>query len=489
ANREAVNYLTRALELIERLPEAERVALRLPVFEQLGVARHSMGDTKQAVEDFAALAECARELGQAAGEARALFYLASSLVWLDRARCMDAAGRAFELCLHLRGEPAPSQARGGYGYWHALLRGWRAQDARICAEALSAARSAGERSLLPSLVGRQAYFQCLQSEYRAASDTAREGQQLAAEAGNAYEYLFCLYYRAWSLLHLGQWGEAHSVVRDGIQMAQKNGHEIWVILFQLVLAWLHEQGCDFERARELCEQSLLQLQKTNYRYGQLLAHTLLGIAHLGLEQYEPAFLSFSDATRGMEREGISDWLLQMPLRQGLSQYWFARRDFTQARTQAETLCAMAAGPGERTYLAQGRRLLAEIAMEARDWTRAEMEVSQALAAIDEAEAPLARWRVCATAARLYEQLGRKTDAARCRMKSAAVLRRLADSPGEAGELRQSLVTHPQVQFILGRAEGGSWHRPSHACSPAALLIRFAHPPHDRQPSSPQVAAR
>ncbi|MGH9843627.1 MAG: ATP-binding protein, partial [Blastocatellia bacterium] len=229
ANREAVSYLTRALELIERLPEAERNALRLPVFEQLGVARHSMGDARQAVEDFAALARCAREQDQVAGEARALFYLASSLVWLDRARCLDAAGRAFELCLHLRNEPAPSQVRGGGGgYWHALLRGWRAEDASICAEALSAARGAGERSLLVLLVGRQAYFQCLQSEYRAASGTAREGQQLAAEAGNAYEYLFCLYYRAWSLLHLGQWGEARGVAWDGIQMAEKNGHKIWV---------------------------------------------------------------------------------------------------------------------------------------------------------------------------------------------------------------------------------------------------------------------
>ncbi len=447
ANREAVNYLTRALELIERLPEAERVALRLPALEQLGVARHSMGETRQAVEDFAALAECARELGQVAGEARALFYLASSQLWLDRARCLEAAGRAFDLCLHLPGAPATTQARGDCGYWHALLRGWRSEDARICAEALSAARGAGERSLLTSLVGRQAYFQCLQSEYRVACDTAREGRQLAAEAGNAYEYLFCLYYQAWSLLHLGQWGEAHGVVWDGIRMAQKNGHEIWGSLFQLVLAWLHEQGCDFGRARELCEQSLRQLQQTSYKYGQLLAHTLLGIAHLGLEQYEPAFLCFSEVIRGMEREGIRDWLLQMPLHQGLSQYWLAQRDFAQARAQAETLCAMAAGPGERTYLAQGRRLLAEIAMAARDWTRAETEVSQALATIDETEAPLAQWRVHATAARLYEQLGRKADAARCRMKSAAALRRLADSLGEAGELRQSLLTHPRIQLI------------------------------------------
>ncbi|MGH9842519.1 MAG: hypothetical protein ACREEM_27575, partial [Blastocatellia bacterium] len=199
-------------------------------------------------------------------------------------------------------------------------------------------------------------------------------------------------------------------------------------------------------------QSLRQLQQTNYRYGQLLAHTLLGMAHLGLEQYEPAFRCFDEVTRGMEREGIGDWLLQMPLRYGLSQYWLSQRDFTEARAQAETLCAMAAAAGEKAYLAQGRRLLAEIAMEAGDWTRAEMEASRALAAIDEAEAPVARWRVYATAARLYEQLGRETDAAHCWMKSAAAIWQLADSPGETGELRQSLLTHPQVRLILDRVE-------------------------------------
>jgi hypothetical protein len=45
ANPEAIGYLTRALELAGRLPEAEGASTRAAVLEQRGVVRQAMGDT------------------------------------------------------------------------------------------------------------------------------------------------------------------------------------------------------------------------------------------------------------------------------------------------------------------------------------------------------------------------------------------------------------------------------------------------------------
>jgi hypothetical protein len=50
----------------------------------------------------------------------------------------------------------------------------------------------------------------------------------------------------------------------------------------------------------------------------------------------------------------------------------------QARREAELVCELAAGPGERTYLALGHRVLAEIAMAEKDWVEAEAAVSRSL---------------------------------------------------------------------------------------------------------------
>ena len=81
--------------------------------------------------------------------------------------------------------------------------------------------------------------------------------------------------------------------------------------------------------------------------------------------------------------------------------------------------------GERTYLALGRRVLAEAALAERDGATADRELSHALDAIAEHEAPLAEWKVCATAARSEEAHGRQPRAQAYWARGVAALDRLA----------------------------------------------------------------
>ena len=118
-----------------------------------------------------------------------------------------------------------------------------------------------------------------------------------------------------------------------------------------------------------------------------------------------------------------DWILRLLLHDGLSRYWLAQGELAQARREAEALRELAAPPGERSYLALAHRTLAEIAMAAGRWDEAENEVSRALAALEGKDAPSAEWRVCATAAQLYEQLGHIAEAARHWRRSADALDR------------------------------------------------------------------
>jgi hypothetical protein len=134
----------------------------------------------------------------------------------------------------------------------------------------------------------------------------------------------------------------------------------------------------------------------------------------------------------------------MPLHLGLSEYWLAQGAFERARQEARHLCVLAMQPGERTYLALGKRALAAIALAEQEWEQAEAELSQALAVLEGAEAPLAAWRVYATGAQLSEQRGRSTEALRYWTRSAAVLTQLADSLGNVPELRQSLLAYLPV---------------------------------------------
>jgi hypothetical protein len=152
---------------------------------------------------------------------------------------------------------------------------------------------------------------------------------------------------------------------------------------------------------------------------------------------------------------LLDWILQMPLALGLSECWLRQGKFAQASQAANRLCTVAAQPGERTYLALGRRMLAEIALTQRKWDEAEREVAHALAALEGAEAPLAEWRVYATAALLHAQRRRNAEADRYWTRSAAVLQRLADSLEDEVELRHALLAHPSVRVIFHRARSSS----------------------------------
>lgn len=389
--------------------------------------------------------------------------MTGALYWGDRQQCLAILDQALEVSQRMKDGLLRAHTRGACGFWILELRGWRDEDAQACAAAAEAARQAGDGVLLSLHLVRYAYFQCLRSDYRAACRTAEEGLQLALEVGHVHYYLIGQCYRARALLHLGEWGEMRRVLREALEMAERNSHHLWTMHLQLLMAWLYEQACAFEGTQALCEQALKQAREVEYGYGLRLGLILQGSAHLGLAQHEDAFRCFREvAPRGEDEPSRLDWILHMQLCHGLSDYWLTRKEFGRARQEAERLCELAARPGERTYLALGRRALAEIALAERDWEQAEGELAQALAVLEGGEAPLAAWQVYATAAQLHQQRGRRAEADRYWRQGAAILRQLADSLGDADELRQSLLTHPPVQAILRRARA-TFQRRTRSC--------------------------
>ncbi|HEY6381183.1 MAG TPA: hypothetical protein VIY07_05205 [Pseudolabrys sp.] len=456
ANREAIAYLSRALELLERWPETERTEVRIAMLEEVGLARIAMGEMVAAAEDFAALADYAREQGRIEDEAKASDHIATALSWVDRERCLAAAERYVTLSRSADNELLQADARGCWGYWQVLFLAWGDDHAEAIKQANAAARRAGSQKKGGLRVARLSFIESLQSQYPAACRTAEEGAQLALELSDAHSFLLSQYYLAWGLLHSGHWGEMRRILDHGLEMADRNESPRWTVLFKLELAWLYEQAFDFEAARDICEQAQKQARNIGHPYTESLSLILLGMARLGLGRREAAFRCFSEVAERMERERVlMDWILRLLLHDGLSRYWLTQGKHERARREAETLRDLAALPGERTYLALAHRMLAEVALAAQQLGDAENEISRALAVLEGAEAPLAELRVCATAGRLYEQLGRTTEAADHKRQSAETLNRLADSLDKADQLRQSLLNGHVSMLLSGYASPSS----------------------------------
>jgi tetratricopeptide (TPR) repeat protein len=446
ANQEAVGYVSRALDIAERLPDGERVAARLGLLKQLGLLRRSMGAVRDSIEDFTARARYAREHGRDDEEVRALLELASVLSWVDRDRSFAAIEQALAVAPRVDDVSMQAHVRGSHAFQRILLRGWRDEDAETCRLSPDIVRRVGERRVLSLHVGRYAYLQSHRSEYRAACRTAEEGLRLAVEVSDAYHYMAAQFHRAWALLHLGEWGELRRVLRDGLEMAERNGHDLWARAFRFQTAWLLTHV-----ARALCERE--RQPGAELRLGKFMGSIVVGFAELGAGRYAAARRAFEEVTGQPEKDrpALMDWILNMPLRLGLGQYWLARRQFGRARGELQRLCRLAATCSERTYLALGRQALAEAALARRDLPAAERELSEALQAVDGYEVPLAEWRVCATAARIELARGRRTNADAYWRRSAAILDRLAASLKDEIDLQRSFLAQAAVQTVRRKA--------------------------------------
>ena len=120
------------------------------------------------------------------------------------------------------------------------------------------------------------------------------------------------------------------ILKDGMEMAEKNGHYLQVMSFRLQTAWLSEQAYDFARVRERrVSLALTQAGAAQYGFGQLLSLGLLGVAYRALGQPERAFHCFSELTRRLEHGHVVMEWVQMPVRHSLSEYWLAQGEFAR----------------------------------------------------------------------------------------------------------------------------------------------------------------
>ena len=455
--QEAAARLTRALALASRLPAIDADAVYPFLLEQLGRVRRGIGDVHGAVQEFEALAAWGRDRGQIGWEAKAALYRASVLSWIDPERSRAASAEGIALEEQVQDPVLRAQLQGYSAYWRLQRHGWRADDARMADEAVAAARAAGDRELSSESTGRLAAFQCSRSNFRRAVETATEGLELAREVGNAYAYLSCQYFRAQALKHLGEWGAALTAIDDGLRMAAQRGHLPWATLFRLEAASLRAEALDFAGAaaiarEELGDQSLTQA-------GHQRAMFELAFALLGLGEHDQAYAAFTapqlGAAAGIE---VMPWAGQVLLRRGLGELWLARGKLDRAHREAEALHALAAAAADPPLRASASRLLAEIALREGHLSEAEELLRDALAAIEGYDVPVVEWRIVASAARVHSRQRRRTDAEADRVRSAALVSRLANSLSPDHELRGSFLGHHSVREVLGPSGAGPQSR-------------------------------
>jgi tetratricopeptide (TPR) repeat protein len=344
-------------------------------------------------------------------------------------------------------------------------RGWNAEDAEECQNALAEIRKSNDRLLIAWHLIDCNFMLWSSSQYREAKRSAVESLAILLGRGGENPYLSFTYWLSqfilpWTLLSLGEWGEALGEIRTGISMVDKNGDHYRGQTLLLYQAWVNLTAMDFTEVVKICESVLPFLDDPGRGPWRRFALIFGGTAETGLGNYESARKYLSTALDEMDRETlIFDWYFRMLLGSAMTELSIANRDLAAALTEAERFLSATLATAERTWQALAWEANARVAMALLDLDRARDCIASAMSTIEGFEVPLAEWRVHATAAELYKSMKNIGDADHHRELSRATILKLADSLGAEEPLRETFLSAPSVRKVLGNGETPNVARP------------------------------
>jgi len=458
APREATAHLQHALELCNRLPDAERPTNELAVLEQLAATYVVSFDTR-AVETYEALAARAASCGAVDVEVKALVDMAYPLSWLDAKRSLAVVDRALALSTQQRDPLRQARTRASGLVRRIWAGGWSARDAEECRLAVEEIRRSGDRMLVAVHLIDSNFIRWGSSEYRAAHQDAVDSLAVLVDqdAGNPYlsfAHWLSQFTLPWSLLFLGEWGEALRILAAEIALADKNGDRYREQTLQLYRAWIHLHAMDFPGVLEICNSILPSLNEPARRPWRRFCLALLGSAEAASGRHEAAATRLVAARDEMDRHPvIHDWYCRMIIGYAITDAWLAKGDLAQARPEAERFLELTLATAERTWQALAWEASARVAMAAADDQRARACIQSALATMEGFEVRLAAWRVHACAAELEGRLGDQRAARRHRALSQATIRVLVNSLTDHESLRETFLAAPPVRAIVDSARG------------------------------------
>jgi len=472
--RQAAEILQHALELVSKLPEAERTPSEIEILEKLATIYTALVDDIHAIETYDWLAARAARDGLIDVEVRALIDKAYPLAWTSSQRSLEVLERAVRLSARQENPLLRTRARANC-FALRLWQEWNRQDAEEFQNAFVEIRNRDDRRILAPYLADYGFISWISTEYREARRSLIESRVIMSETINENPYLEPAYVRGrfsltWSLLFLGEWGEAQREIEGAIAMFDKNANYHWRPAMCLARAWVSLHAMDFAGVLAICNSTLPLIMDraphpapeypTPHAAIILMCLFLAGSAETALGNYESAFEHLLAGMAIMDRSAVVfAWLWRIPLESALTELWLGRGNLAQARPQAERFLKIALATNEHTWQALAWEVNARVAMAELDLTRAQDCIAKGLSAMEGFEVPLAAWRVHATAFELYQNSGDRDLAERHLVLSRETLMKLANSLPTEEPLRQTYLSAPMVRKILG----DSVEKPNVAC--------------------------
>lgn len=446
STREAVSYLSRALDLVSHLPAGLQPPVRLKLLLQRAWAWRAGGDFARSLEDLLTMVAYAVETGHLREEVSGLVDLSRFCLYVDRRQCLPFAAQALEKCRAIEDPAFRALVQGNFANLNMMLPGWRAEDAAFCRQAASLIGNSQDVSMRLRRCSIEMVLEFLSSNYPACNDATKRGKDLARMVGDVY--LFTVYntVEAFALLYLGEWGKVQESVTSTLAMAERNVNPQASALCRVTLGFLYAEAQEFGSAAGHAEDAHNPMIEAN-PFSFFLVRTLLAKAYIGLGNLPLARQHLDAIERRTEADEVPlDSLIVPQHLMNRCAYWLAVGDLGQAQTTASRLHEVTMSAPDRPFLALSLSTKAKIAVLTGNPQAARSQLAEAISIVRHARLPLAARHVYATVADLYENLGDAARAIKWRCRSQQVVESLANSLQPGDPLRA-------VAFFSGAGNG------------------------------------
>ena len=288
-----------------------------------------------------------------------------------------------------------------------------------------------DQQLLAFQTAFLAYRHCCQSCFKESVEVAEQAFPMALEIGDGY---LCLAIRCFETIGAilgGEWGLALQLARDGIDLANKNGHRRAADFLRLLNAWLALEASALEQAASICDSVLAGEPNKQARFIADLLRAGVLIRRESFEEALPCLFALREAVES--RSCLPGWIFHLSMHYGIAYCHLEMGSLVEARREALRLVRMTEDAGEKNWAALGRLMLSRIAQATEDHKTAENEMAAALRHCDDMRNPLAALRVLTEVVSLPGE--RQPEYQR---RAAAILERLAHSMAPDEPIRASL---------------------------------------------------
>jgi tetratricopeptide (TPR) repeat protein len=451
AYQEALDYVDRALTLLDRLPEAERPGARVGIHEVRGAVHLSLNRSDAAADEYESMLAAATDLGQPQLECSALSSLCNVLFFARRVEEMAVrASEALDVAARAGDEKLRLEARIIVGFLLASEGGKELEEAkRLFDDTVAVSRHLGHtHARLDALAARGAVH-FWQGEYERGAAALSEAQALAAQLRDGFSLLMVLNLLGLCQAQQGRLSDALRTLQDGLELARRNGDAYWKPRFVNHLGWIHRELQDLDAAIEADQAGLRLAQEHRVRIAEAGAWINLTISYAQAGRCDEAADALTHARAVASGNRWLAWDTDVRLAGAECEVWLSHGELDQAERAGRRMLEVASRHGHKDAVV-AHRILAEVHRGRGEGISALEHLDQALEGLTTRPAPLTGWQVHRCRGHVLSGAGEEAAATDAFRSSAAIVGRLCESL-DGGPLRERFVRSPAVREVLAGA--------------------------------------